>query len=143
MRLLALLHDAPEAYLGDVVRPIKSRLQAYCETGKEPLFYGSEQKVFTIMEQVGFKSIKVLEHQHMERIYQTLIGSKADVFTGFPEDIQLADNMLLMTEARDLLGPPPQKWGWAAPMLREKIEPLPPEKAEGEFLRMYETYKGL
>lgn len=53
--------------------------------------------------------------------------------------VKRADEVLLMTEARDLMGPSPAPWTFAQPVnpLSERIEPWGWERAESEFLSMY------
>jgi uncharacterized protein len=89
-RLLALLHDAAEAYLGDFSRPLKSILRA---------------KVRKLSSNVGsdyddFIDIRELEDKVQETIHRALgiqppTSQEARI-------VKHCDNVMLVTEARDL-----------------------------------------
>lgn len=102
----ALLHDASEAYLVDVPRPIKPLLGGY----------------------------KELEHH-----VQDTIGLRFGLsMTDFEDPIvKAADLVLLATEKRDLLGPPPDAWGHLLEPLPNVILPWEPYFAEQHFLSLY------
>ncbi len=102
--LWGLLHDASEAYLVDVPRPIKRHLSGYREI--ETLVQG------VICEQFG------LSHS-------------------FPDSVSLADDVLLHTEARDLMDRPPMDWKHTADPLPERIVPWSQQEAEEMFLRRF------
>ena len=70
---------------------------------------------------------------HLERV----IAQRFDLRFPFPCEIKEADNVLLMTERRDLMGRPPQPWTERATPLDETITPLPPEEAEAQFLARF------
>lgn len=102
--LWGLLHDASEAYLPDVCRPIKPML-------------------------IGFNEVE-------ERV----LGAVARRF-GLPEyipaTVKAADRVLLMTEARDLMGPPPEPWELRDDPLPERIIPVGPKAAKEMFLARF------
>lgn len=102
----ALLHDAAEAYVGDVVSPLKRRLEGY-----RPL---EDLVLRVIFESAGVPF------------------PGADVWAL----VRGADLRALMTERRDLLPAPPVPWvedeRGAAPW-PEPIDPLPPIDAGSEF----------
>jgi hypothetical protein len=107
--LWGLLHDAAEAYLGDIARPIKVSLR---------------QAGVTLLEEAE----------------ERLLGCIAQWFgleLPVPADVWYADNVLLATEARDLLlGGPIHDWTAKLPQpLPEKIEPLDSRTATHRFLR--------
>lgn len=54
-----------------------------------------------------------------------------------PESVCLADSILLHTEARDLMGRPPNSWKRNVEPWREKIIPMTPKAAEWSFLQRY------
>ena len=103
-RKWALLHDASEAYLVDLPRPIKYH------GGMGSIYREIEDKVMAVIcERFGISPI-------------------------MPASVKHADNVLLMTEKRDLLGPGPAAWFTSVPPLDEKIHAWPPELAEFIFL---------
>lgn len=107
--LWGLLHDAAEAYLGDLPRPLKQRLA-----------------VFEEYEQ------RLLRH----------IVSQFGLSWPMPAAVAEADDVLLATEARDLMAVPPVGWGLRARPLAEVIEPLAAEVARERFLRRFELLVG-
>lgn len=108
-----LLHDAAEAYIGDITSPLKQLLPDY----------------------------KVIE----QRIEAALFNAFG--IDSLPEQTKLvkhADLVMLATEQRDLMAPHSDEW-----MLISGIEPLPeiinpwyPEKAEREFLKLWDELRG-
>jgi len=111
--LPALFHDASEAYTGDIISPSKKFLP--------PEFKQIEIKI----ENVIFKKFNI------------------DPETVDHKDIKKADKIILVTEMRDVMEKPTQKWdedGVFEP-LAEKIIPLSPEDAEKLFLERYEELK--
>jgi 5'-deoxynucleotidase YfbR-like HD superfamily hydrolase len=118
--LFGLLHDAAEAYLGDVARPWKSCLYVYdppAHREMEPLRKAEDALLGVILTAL--------------RVPEPTPEVEAEV--------KRADELLLTTEARDLF-----RWGRIAgwqhtpengyPELPTRIVPWAPEKAEREFL---------
>lgn len=98
-----LLHDASEAYLSDIARPIK----------KHPDF----GKVYLAAEARLTEAIML--HFGLDPYLE-------------PEEVKVADDILIRSEARDLMGS-----GIDVPkgkMLDFEIEPWTPERAHGEFM---------
>lgn len=96
-----LMHDATEAYMGDIVRPLKYQLPQYLEAEK-----------------------------NLER----LVAIRYDLaFPKLPE-VQIADDVALMTERRDLLIHTDHVWSVQAEPHPMTIEPQTPEQAEESFL---------
>lgn len=102
-----LLHDASEAYLGDVSSPLK-RLLA-------PLYLPLEES-FTLAIALKYN---------------------LELTPEIEEAVKRADLELLASEKRDLLGAEPEPWGlpYAAP--RENVEPLISRRAECLFLEEF------
>lgn len=110
--LEGLLHDASEAYLGDVARPIKQ--SSY--VGK---LYGSAE----------------------DRLMK-LIAEKYGTTWPVTELVGWADHVLLRTEQRDLMPYPNELYNLDEyEMLETNIEPWTPEEAEIEFLDRYKELK--
>lgn len=105
LQLWGLLHDAAEAYVSDLPRPIKVHLP---------------------------------EYQRAEEVVLCAVAEKFGLSWPMPERVREADDRLLVTEARDLMGPPPQSWGLSAEPLPETIEPRTPAQAEALFLKRFE-----
>lgn len=103
--LVGLLHDATEAYIGDVSSPLKSLLPEY----------------------------RVIEGRVWAAVAERF-GLPAEL----PESVKHADAVLLATEKRDLLGPPPASWGqWPDP-LDVVIEPWSSDWARRDFLARFQ-----
>jgi 5'-deoxynucleotidase YfbR-like HD superfamily hydrolase len=110
-RLVALLHDATEAYVGDMIQPIKCRFQEFRD----------------------------LEFDLWERI-ACEFGVSSRQPGNIPE-IKEADCRALMTEKRDVMNPGLENWSWGVydtyePFL-EQIIPISPREAELAFLTRF------
>ena len=105
--LAAYLHDAAEAYLVDLPRPIKnaSTMGAMYQTIEDRL-----QEV--IAERFGLPE-----------------GAFND------PDIHLVDNILCATEKRDIMGPAPAEWAPLPPPMGTVIVPWSVKKAEERFYK--------
>ena len=108
----ALFHDAAEAYLVDIAKPIK--------------------------DLVGIGPRSFVEHEH--HLLMVIAAALGKPWHNHPGTKHF-DIVLLVTEARDLLGPPPELWSSTLEYdpLVETIEPWPWEKAEAEFLKRWEA----
>ncbi len=104
-RLAALLHDAHEAYLHDVPRPIKHDIKGYREIANK---------------------------------IQCCIQRALDITVYFPDHLKFADDVLLATEARDLM-PNTQDWADLPWPLDMRIKPVDWRLAERVFLDCYNT----
>ena len=107
--MLALLHDATEAYLGDIVRPLKQLLPAY----------------------------KIIEKRTEEAI---MIGLGLAEIIPPTSAIKGWDDVLLMTERRDLVNHCNHDWTPRAMPLKEKINPWSSTRAKDVFLRLYNEW---
>lgn len=83
----------------------------------------------------GYKSI--------EAGVMLAVEAWAGLFAGMCSErlIKHADEVLLATEARDLMCAPPAPWNLGADPLPETIEPWGWERAEREFLARYEALR--
>jgi hypothetical protein len=105
LQLAGLLHDATEAFLVDIPRPLKVAL---------PEYKAIEQRLEAVIaERFGVDF-------HDQRIKQ-------------------ADNVALMTEARDLMGTPPAGWASDVPEGPDRviINPWAPDQSRQTFLSVY------
>lgn len=105
--LRGLLHDAPEAYLVDLIRPVKH---------------------FSTLGEA---------YKELEEALDRVICSRFGLPLPMPDAVKYMDNRLLETEKRDLLKPMPKKWHEYAPPLKEKIIPQSPKEAEFAFLARF------
>lgn len=108
-----LMHDSPEAYLQDVARPLKE------EEYFGQAYRGAEKRAEKVLAEVfGF-------------IYP------------FPDEVKMADLMMLGVEKRDLLPPGPD-WEILEGIEIPKFEVIPwtPERAKTEFLNLYANLQG-
>lgn len=103
--LWGLLHDATEAYLSDMPRPIKVQM---------PIYRAAEDRLMQV------------------------IAARFGLPWPMPAPVHHADNVLLVTEQRDLMGPPPASWGLVAEPLAERIVPLSPQESERAFLARFD-----
>lgn len=113
-----LLHDAAEAYVGDVVRPIKRLIPRHSEIEAE------------VMEAI-YKSLHVLPLRS---------GTTRAIIKHF-------DNVALLMERRDVMPPDVDNTPWIEdgtidhPLPTERIVPLSPQVAKEEFLHRWNELK--
>lgn len=83
-------------------------------------------------------------YKDIERLVTDAVERWANLPAGACEEwnIKHADEVLLATEARDLMCAPPASWDLRADPLPEIIEPWGWERAEAEFLARFEMLKG-
>lgn len=115
-RLLALMHDATEAYCNDIVRPLKYAMPRYLAI--EDLIWLAVAEKFNLP-----------------------INSPTDI----PE-IKQADNVALMTERRDLLTQTDYQWSLDRQGYKPaavKIIPMASDAAEQAFLAMFHELTSL
>jgi hypothetical protein len=111
LALHALLHDAAEAYLGDIPTPIKRHLDVHRHGSHEPFFDTEWRVLDAIGEAFGlgrFVEMKVIHD---------------------------ADAIALATEARDLMGG--LTWDGMVPTNEPVLEPLSPRAARTQFMAMF------
>lgn len=123
-RLWGLLHDAHEAYCGDVVRPLKRRLRIRATDGT------TDERCYP-------------DFQHYELQLQALIAARFELVLPMPAEVGDADDILLATEARDLLLPPPEPWLVRARPLSPRIFQMTADQAEAQFLHRFKEYSAL
>ena len=113
LRIHGLLHDAPEAYLGDISRPLKK--------------WGME--------------IEGLEEKVLKAIYNAYALDWPSLAA--LEQIKEADNIALTLEAKQLMLHSVESWSFMAKEVPNiLIEQLTPEKAETIFLRKWCDFRG-
>lgn len=115
--MLALLHDAAEAYLGDIARPWKRFLHVHADGLHERL--------------------RLVEHRLLVTILNAF-GVCAESWAWWDE-VERVDLVLLATEKRDLLGAGP-KWSHeydGYEPLPERISPWTPGRASWEFRQRF------
>lgn len=107
LALVGLLHDAAEAYTGDLIRPMKLALRE-----QTPAFDAIEQRIeFLIAEVFGLPF-------------------------PWPPEVKHADNVLLATERRDLL-PVQREWSLREAPLADVIRPWGPREARTHFMSRF------
>lgn len=109
--LQGLMHDAAEAYVGDVVMPVKALLEE-CAPGT---------------------------WREIEGRVERAVCRRFDLPFPFDPRVKEADVVALVTERRDLLHPDAQWDGRFPEPDDEVIVPVGPAAAEAKFLRRYRT----
>jgi len=120
--LVKLLHDADEAYIGDIAKPWKKLLWV-----KDPTT-GYRQTV------AGF-----------EREIQAVIGEALGVDFTYSAEVKRADIRMMATEIRDLMPKMPDFSIWSigdSNPVKELIVPWTPDQAERLFLECYNKFRG-
>lgn len=109
--LHALLHDAAEAYVGDVPTPLKHHLMV--KRGKRR------------------EAMSDTEHRILNAVWNAFgLGDYVDLL-----HVREADRIALATEARDLMGG--LTWPGMVETTEPTIEPLSPRAARTQFLSMF------
>lgn len=120
LALAALLHDAGEAYVVDVPRPLKRYLPGYAE-----IEAGVQ---IAIAQRFGIPGIVTLGNDPAPRGYV------------LPLIVQEADNRILLDERAQLLSTPPAPWGIEdLEPLGVGIDALPPHRATEAYLARLES----
>lgn len=109
--LFFLLHDAAEAYLGDVSRPIKKHLQVRSSEVDVPLALAEKKLLRVICRRFGVEMCL--------------------------EEVRLADDRMLATEARDLTMGIHPDWDFRAEPYEFTVVPEVPKLAEERFLQRF------
>jgi len=109
LRLWGLLHDAAEAYISDLPRPLKATA---------PEFRAAE-----------------------DRLLEVIVGGFGLPWP-MPAAVAHADEVLLATELRDLMAPPPEPWPIAVEPLAAAIVPVGHAEAERLFLARFAELRG-
>jgi hypothetical protein len=122
--IIALLHDATEAYVGDVITPLKSLMEFRWGRIAREAFKNYERRVLTV---IG------------EALEIPSLATHADHVV-----IKAVDQRMFATEVRDLMS------GAARPLYdhlvegvvpyRDPIRPWPWQKAERKFLQHYKEW---
>jgi hypothetical protein len=108
LQLTALLHDATEAYLIDMPRPIKRATN------------------------MGDRYREIEDN-----LYHT-IAKRFGLLDPIPEEIKTADSVMLTTEMRDLMGGVYGEFTEGQqPLVDFRVKPLPPKNAENLFWNRY------
>jgi uncharacterized protein len=122
VQLAALLHDAPEAYIGDVSTPLKRAMR------------GEGQ----------LSEYDAIEARIESAIMQRFLWAGADPNESVRSLIKRADTIALATEHAALFtGPTPRPWGLELPQpWPYKIEPWAPAMAQAQFLKAFTFFGG-
>lgn len=114
--MAGLLHDASEAYLCDIIRPIKADLAGYRE----------------------------IEDRLMAAVAARFDLPRTEAGFDLPEIVRTADTRILTDEREQVLGPYVAEWKaeWSLEPLGVRIERWSPERAEIEFLHTYISLSG-
>ena len=114
-RLYGLLHDAHEAFVGDITRPMQEALS---------YSYDRHRQIATAHDQVIYAAV----------------GLAWPIDVDIKQAVHFADNKALATEWRDLIYPDyPAPFGLPEPNPRP-IKPLPWPKAMEQWLDDFSTY---
>ncbi len=124
VQMYGLLHDAPEAYLGDVVRPLKRMLPSYKKLEKKMMK--------AVLKGLGLK-LNLTEEQLMH--------------------VTAADDSMVVWERFSLKSHCCKRYGWAVyqrhakttlqdPSDWNKLSGMPWRRAEQKFLEHYKYLKG-
>lgn len=120
MQAAALLHDAAEAYIGDIVRPIKRA--TWLESGEAEM-----------------RRVEMVERQVVQAIYAAF---GVPIIYHFAPEVRTADDRMLQTEGMALV--PGWRKEWANNVEPYEVLPLGqrPTDAKRWFLQCWDKYSG-
>jgi hypothetical protein len=128
LKLVGLLHDAAEAYISDIARPIKRNM--FLHVAARDKLDPAEGRM---------RPMRDVENDLLACILESF-GCPREL----PPRVHAIDNRMLVTEAKQLLfRPPVAKWfpeGQVPQELLFKIKPMSPEESESRF---YTTFNSL
>lgn len=116
-RLLALLHDAHEAFIGDITKPTAELLERIA---------GGSDRVHAALQ---------IAKRHLDRAIWSAAGINPTHAATYRRMIHALDQRVMATEVRDLCteSDTPGAWGQLATPLKSRIKPWGPDKAVEEF----------
>ncbi|HET6960613.1 MAG TPA: hypothetical protein VFI56_28700 [Vicinamibacterales bacterium] len=140
--LETLMHDGAEGLTGcDLIRPVK-RSGAMGVLWED--FEAKNQRV--VHERFGLPMDRFVEEHRDEWFEEGQINIRLQGWFlrhVMPKAVKDVDNIILMTEARDLMAPPPEPWVEATyKPLEQKIVPWCWENARDFFLRRFRELGG-
>lgn len=106
--LAGLLHDAAEAYLGDIAKPVKSEL-----------------------DRLAHGELTRIENGILRAVAESFLVPYEDLVC---EEVKRADRIALATEKRDLMGPEPWPWHPLPEPAEFDLCPWEPKLARDMFL---------
>jgi hypothetical protein len=136
-KLLALLHDAHEAFIGDITTPTNDFLE-YLSTANGAVSFLDYPSGAT-------GAVSMLVHVAKRRLDRAVFAAAGicpdDAATHRPM-VNALDARLFATEVRDVLAPShrPETWGQLATPLKARIKPWGPDKAAEEFAARLALY---
>lgn len=108
-KLPGLMHDATEAYCGDMVRPLKRSMPAYCDV---------EEKIWVaILHRFKIEWNSFVVHKVKEADNRALMTERRDLMNPSPHQWSVSESEF--------------------PPFKDKVEAWSPEKAEAEFLERF------
>ena len=113
-QLYALLHDAHEAYVGDMIRPVKQLFEGFD-------VYDARADVENVIQ----------------RSVHMAVGLPHPVPAHIAKAIKTADEILLATERRDIMAEPARPWRSLPDPVGQVIRPWPWSWAEEKFMVRY------
>lgn len=120
-RMWGLLHDATEAFLGDISGPLKHRFMLDLPNHQHPVpFCEVEDRLMAVIARRF--------HLTGERV---------------PDEVKVADKAMLAAERDQIMSLPPSHWGVTVMPAPVTIEPMGPEEALRAFMNRFTELTGM
>lgn len=118
--MIGLLHDAAEAYIGDVPRPIKRFINDF--------------------DKIEFNIIEMIYKKYGVWNFYKKGNSRRLSTVKFSHNLQFADDTVLSTEKRDLMKSEVKGWQKLPPPCSKRIRTWNPQEAEKKFINRFNKY---